>query len=134
MNATGSLPLIHVNDVANAIKIILANHEKIIENFEIFLLCEKSYSYDELVEIVRKIFGKGGCIKLPFFLFYSLGWILEIMLKLVGKPEPINRYRVKSSCRERLVDCSKFSSTFSNYRFEQNLEKFLKELQRENEL
>ena len=92
--------------------------------YDVNLICEGSYSYDRLVELVRKKFGEGGALNLPYSFLYSTIFMVEVMFKVLGKPEPLNRRRLLSLTKDRTVDCSKFVNTFK-FKFEQNVERFI---------
>jgi nucleoside-diphosphate-sugar epimerase len=120
----GSLPLIHVEDVAEAVCTVLENHGRLCRKFDVALLCEKSYSYDELARIVRRKYGRGGLLKVPHWFLYDSIRLVEVLCKFLGRPEPLNRQRLVSLTKDRIVDCRKFVDTF-HFRFQHDLETFL---------
>ena len=120
----GSLPLIHVDDVVKAVGTVIENHERISALSEINLLCEKSYGYDDLAKMVRHKYGKGGILKLPFWVLYASIWAVEVLSAVLGRPEPINRRRLLSMTKDRVIDCRMFVDTFG-FKFDHDLESFL---------
>jgi nucleoside-diphosphate-sugar epimerase len=120
----GSLPLIHLRDCVGATYAVIRNASRIQENFEVYLVCEGSCSYSRLVDLVRKKYGQGGTIAVPFFLMYLGTWVIERVFGLMGKPEPLNRRRLVSLTKDRVVDSSKFVKTF-HFKFEENVEAFV---------
>jgi nucleoside-diphosphate-sugar epimerase len=120
----GSLPLIHVEDVTEAVCAVLENHSRLSSRFDVAMLCEKSYSYDELARIVRRKYGRGGLLKVPHWFLYDSVRILEVLHSFLGRPEPLNRRRLVSLTKDRIVDCRKFVDTF-HFKFERDVEAFL---------
>jgi nucleoside-diphosphate-sugar epimerase len=120
----GTLPLIHVQDAVNAIYVVIQNIDRIEKKYNVNLICEGSYSYNRLVELVRNKFGKGRALSLPYAFMYVAILMLEGAFRIIGKPEPLNRHRLISLTKVRIVDCSKFVNTFK-FKFEQNVERFL---------
>ena len=119
----GSLPLIHVRDAVDGTCAIIRNANAIQENFAIYLLSEGSYSYNRMVDLVKKKFGRGGALKLPYPLLYLATSITEVVFELLGKPEPLNRRRLVSLTKDRQVDSGKFVNTFQ-FKFQENVESF----------
>ncbi len=120
----GSLPLIHVQDAVNAIRAVIENMGRIERKYDVNLISEGSYSYDQLVDVVRNTFGKGGALRLPYSFLYVAILMVEVAFKVLGKPEPLNRRRLLSLTKDRIVDCNKFVDTFK-FKFEQNVERFI---------
>lgn len=120
----GSLPLVHLRDVVGSTFAVIQNKDKIQGNYEIYLVCEGSYSYNRLVELVRKRFGSGGTMQVPYFLMYFGTAIAERLFGILGKPEPLNRRRLISLTKDRIVDCSKFMNAFQ-FQFAENVESFI---------
>jgi nucleoside-diphosphate-sugar epimerase len=123
-NKVGSLPLIHVDDVVKAVGTVIENHERISAPSEITLLCEKSYGYDDLATLVRHKYGKGSILKMPFWVLYASIWVVEILSAILGRPEPLNRRRLLSMTKDRVIDCRKFVETFG-FEFDHDVESFL---------
>jgi len=119
-----TLPLIHVQDTVNAILAVIQNIDRIEGKYDVNLICEGSYSYHRLVDLVRNKFGQGGALNLPYSFMYAAILMLEGAFKILGKPEPLNRHRLISLTKDRMVDCSKFINSFE-FKFEQNVERFL---------
>jgi nucleoside-diphosphate-sugar epimerase len=109
----GSLPLIHLRDCVGATYAVIRNASRIQENFEVYL-----------VDLVRKKYGQGGTIGVPFFVMYLGTSVIERAFGLMGKPEPLNRRRLVSLTKDRVVDSSKFMNTFQ-FKFEENVEAFV---------
>ena len=74
--------------------------------------------------MVRKKYGQGGTIAVPFSLMYLGTSVIERGFGLMGKPEPLNRRRLVSLTKDRVVDSSKFVKTFQ-FKFEENVEAFV---------
>lgn len=129
-NKVGTLPLIYVDEVADIIRYIADNYEiiynKMHENFKIFMLCEGNYSYTNLVNMVRKTFGKGGYIPVPYELMYLAAFFIENVFKLLNKNEPFNTYRLKSFCKRRIVEDN--FAVYFNYKYKYNLINFLMDI------
>ena len=123
-NRVGSLPLIHVDDVVKAVGTVIENHERISAPSEIILLCERSYGYDDLAKMVRHKYGKGGILKMPFWVLYASIWVIEVLCAVLGRPEPLNRRRLLSMTKDRVIDCRKFVETFV-FHFDHDVESFL---------
>lgn len=120
----GSLPLLHVRDAARATCAVVRNHHSVPGGYEVNLLSEKSYSYDEIKDLVIQKYGTGRLIRLPYSLFYALVLVTEILFRVAGKPEPLNRHRLLSLTKKRAVDSRKFVKSFE-YQFENDLASFL---------
>ena len=123
-NQVGSLPLVHADDVVKAVCTAIENHERMNGLAEVYLLCERSCSYDELARLVRRKYGKGGVLKMPFWVLYTSIWAVEVLCRVLGRPEPLNRHRLRSMTKDRVVDCTKFVETFA-FKFDHDLESFL---------
>jgi nucleoside-diphosphate-sugar epimerase len=120
----GSLPLVHLRDVVGSTYAVIQHRDRIRENCSVYLVCEGSYSYDQLVELVRDKYSQGGSLKVPYFLMYLGTAVAERVFRILDKPEPLNRRRVVSLTKVRVVDSSKFVNTFQ-YKFEMNVASFL---------
>jgi nucleoside-diphosphate-sugar epimerase len=120
----GSLPLVHLRDVIGSTNAVIQHRDRIQGNYQVYLVCEGSYSYNRLVELVRKKFGSGGAIQVPYFLMYFGTSIAERLFGFLGKPEPLNRQRLLSLTKDRVVDCSKFVNAFQ-FKFEESVETFI---------
>lgn len=120
----GSLPLIHLRDCVGATYAVIRNAARMPTNFGIYLVSEGSCSYHRLVELVRKKYGQGGVIGVPFFVMYLGTAVIERVFGLMGKAEPLNRRRLISLTKDRVIDSSKFKNTFQ-FKFEENVEAFV---------
>lgn len=123
-NRIGSLPLIHANDVVKAVCTAVENHKRIKTLTEVNLLCEKSCRYEDLAKLVKQKYGKGGMLKLPFWILYASIWMVEVLFATLGRPEPLNRRRLRSMTKDRIIDCRKFVETFG-FQFDHDVESFL---------
>ncbi len=123
-NKVGSLPLIHLTDAVNATYAVIGDATGIPGNYAVYVICEKSYSYDYLTDLVKKKYGHSGTLKIPYWLFYLATLAAEGGFKLLRKPEPLNRLRLVSMTTDRIIDCRKFIDTF-NFRFGHNLQSFV---------
>jgi len=123
-NRVGTLPLIHLTDAVNATYAVIRDFYRIQGNYAVNLICENSYSYDYLTDLVKKKYGRGGTLKIPYWLLYLATFTIEGVFKVLGKPEPLNRLRLVSMTTDRIIDCRKFIETF-NFRFDHNLESFV---------
>jgi len=120
----GSLPLIHLRDCVGATYAVVRNAARMQTNFEVYLVSEGSCSYSRLVELVRKKYGQGGMIGVPFFVMYLGTAVIERVFGLMGKAEPLNRRRLLSLTKDRVIDSSKFKNTFQ-FKFEESVEAFV---------
>lgn len=120
----GSLPLVHIRDVVAATCAVIRSAGRIPDAFSVYLVSEGSYSYDQIVALVRSKYGQGGTLKLPYFLMYLGISMMEGVFTLFGKPEPLNRRRLVSLTRDRVVDSTKFRNTFQ-FKFEENVERYV---------
>ncbi len=120
----GSLPLVHLRDVVGSTYAVIQKQASIAQNYEVYLVCEGSYSYGRLVELVRKRFGQGGMLGLPFFFMYLGTAVAERLFGMLGKPEPLNRRRLVSLTKDRVVDSSKFRNAFQ-FQYAENVERFI---------
>jgi nucleoside-diphosphate-sugar epimerase len=116
--------MVHLRDVVGSTYAVIQNRDRIQGNYEIYLVCEGSYYYNRLVELVRKRFGSGGTMQVPYFLMYFGTAIAERLFGILGKPEPLNRRRLISLTKDRVVDCSKFLNAFQ-FKFAENVESFI---------
>jgi nucleoside-diphosphate-sugar epimerase len=123
-NKIGTLPLLHVEDAAKATCMVINNYALIQRKYDVNVVCEGSYSYRDLDVLVREKYGTGRTVKLPYALFHMMVLFIEILFKVAGKPEPLNRRRLLSMTKDRIVDCRKFVRTF-NFEFDHNLPSFL---------
>ncbi len=126
-NRMGTLPLVHLADAINATYAVITDADRICWNYDVNLVCEKSYSYDYLTALVRRKYGQGGMLKVPYSVLYLATLLIEALFKALGKPEPLNRVRLESIGTDRIINCRKFTGTF-NFRFENNLESFVAQL------
>ena len=120
----GSLPLIHLRDCVSATYAVIRDVNRIQKNFEVYLVCESSCSYNRLVELVRKKYGHGGLMKVPYFLMHLGTAVAERLFGLLGKPEPLNTRRLISLTKDRTIDSSKFTNAFQ-FRFQESVEGFV---------
>jgi nucleoside-diphosphate-sugar epimerase len=121
---SGSLPVIHVADAARAICAVVNYPGRLKGNYDVILVCEGSYAYDQLVTMVRQTYGNGSALKVPYALMYGGTTMLETLFRVLRKPEPLNRARLTSFTKKRVVDCTKFITNFS-FNFEQNVNSFI---------
>jgi nucleoside-diphosphate-sugar epimerase len=120
----GSLPLVHLRDVVGSTTAVIQNVDRIPSKYEVYLVAEGSYSYSQLVDMVRAKYGRGGMLAVPYFVTYLGTAALERAFALMGKPEPLNRRRLVSLTKDRVVDCSKFVNTFQ-FKFAENVRTYL---------
>ncbi len=120
----GSLPLINLRDVVKSTYAVVRNVDSIQGNYSVYLVCEGSYSYNHLALLVEKKYGQGGVLRMPFWFMYLGVWMLEVVFGLLQRPEPLNRRRLVSLTKDRIVDSSKFVNAF-NFKFEENVERFI---------
>jgi len=123
-NRVGTLPLIHVKDAVKATCNVVKHVGLVQDNYDVNLVCEGSYSFDDLAEVVRRKYGKGNTLKLPYSVMYLATWAIESLFKSVGKPEPLNRRRMISMTKDRIIDCRRFQETY-HFECDQNVEAFL---------
>ncbi len=120
----GSLPLIHLRDCVGATYAVIRNASVIENNFEVYLVCESSFSYNRLADLVRKRYGQGGMMQVPYFVMFLGTSVVERLFGLLGKPEPLNRRRLISLTKDRTVDSSKFMKAFQ-FQFQESVEGFV---------
>lgn len=120
----GSLPLIGIRDVVSATCAVIRNVDKIRENYDVHLLSEGSYTYNQLVDLVKTKYGRGGMLRIPYSLLYLAISMVEGVFWLLRKPEPLNRRRLVSLTKDRIVDSSKFVNAFG-FKFEENVRSFI---------
>jgi len=120
----GSLPLIHIRDVVAATCAVIENPRAVQGTFEVYLLSEGSYSYNKMVSLVKERFGQGRALQFPYSVMYLGISMVEGVFRLLGKPEPLNRRRLVSLTKERVVNSTKFVKSF-NFKFEENAERFV---------
>lgn len=120
----GSLPLVHIRDVVGATLAVIRNVDAIRENYNVHLICEGSYSYDRLADLVKEKYSQGGMIRIPYALLYLATLLAEIIFRIARKPEPLNRRRLLSLTKDRIVDSSKFVNTFG-FKFEERVQDFI---------
>lgn len=120
----GSLPLIHIRDVVAATCAVIRNSGRIPEAFSVYLVSEGSYSYDQLVALVREKYGQGGALKLPYSLMYFGISMVEGVFSFFNKPEPLNRRRLVSLTKDRVVDSTRFMNAFQ-FKFKENVERYV---------
>ena len=61
---------------------------------------------------------------MPFWALYSAIWVVEVVFAALGRPEPLNRRRLLSMTKDRVIDCRKFVETF-DFKFDRDVESFL---------
>lgn len=120
----GSLPLIHLRDCVGATCAVIRNTNRMQDNFEVYLVCESSCSYSRLVELVRKKYGQGGLMEIPYFVMYLGTSAVQRLFGLLGKPEPLNTRRLVSLTKDRTIDSSKFTKAFQ-FQFQESVEGFI---------
>ena len=120
----GSLPLIHLRDCVGATFAVIRNANRMENNSEVYLVCESSCSYNQLLELVRRKYGQGGMMKVPYFVMYLGTAVVQRLFGLLGKPEPLNTRRLVSLTKDRIVDSSKFMKTFQ-FQFQESVEGFI---------
>jgi nucleoside-diphosphate-sugar epimerase len=120
----GSLPLIHIRDVVAATCAVIRNADRIADTFSVYLVSEGSYSYEQIVALVRKKYGQGAALKLPYSMMYFGISLVEGVFNLLNKPEPLNRRRLVSLTKDRVVDSRKFMNAFQ-FKFEENVERYV---------
>jgi len=120
----GTLPLINIRDVVGATLAIIQNPHKIPGKYDVQLVCEGSHSYSRLVDLVKKKYGQGGMLRIPYSLMYIGTAFIERAFRVLGKPEPLNRRRLISLTKDRVVDCMTFVKMFQ-FKFEENAENFI---------
>jgi nucleoside-diphosphate-sugar epimerase len=123
-DSIGSLPLVHIRDVVGATCAVIRNSERTPDAFSVYLVSEGSYSYDQIVALVRKKYGQGRALKLPYSLMYVGISVVEGVFNLINKPEPLNRRRLVSLTKDRVVDSAKFMNAFQ-FKFEENVERYV---------
>lgn len=117
---TGSLPLIHIDNFIDTITYILQY-----DSIELqILVCGENYKYFDIINMVRNNHGVGGYIKVPYIIAFIGIKCIEIVYHLLNKIEPINTYRLKSMCKNRRIDDSKFKNL--RVEFRSNLQEFIK--------
>jgi nucleoside-diphosphate-sugar epimerase len=122
----GTLPVVHIRDVVRATHAIIRKMDRIRENYNVYLICEGSYSYNRLVDLVHAKYTQGGMLRIPYSFLYLATALAEGVFRLLRKPEPLNRRRLVSLTKDRIVDSSKFVETFE-FKFEENVQSFLEE-------
>jgi len=122
--SSGSLPLIHLRDVVGATYAVIQNSDRIQENYAVYLVCEGSYTYTRLVDRVREKFGQGGTLKVPYSVMYLGTSVVERVFGLLGRPEPLNRRRLLSLTKDRIVDSNKFMNKFE-FQFKESVDHFI---------
>ena len=120
----GSLPLIHLRDCVGATFAVIGNANRMENNSEVYLVCESSCSYNQLLELVRRKYGQGGMMKVPYFVMYLGTAVVQRLFGFLGKPEPLNTRRLVSLTKDRIVDSSKFMKTFQ-FQFQESVEGFI---------
>ena len=123
-NGFGTLPLLHVGDATKATCRILEDVSKIRKNYDVNLICENSYSYRCLEQLVKRKYGTARILSVPYSAMYLAVLGIETLFKLWGRPEPLNRRRLASMTKNRIVDCGKFMEKFT-FQFDHTVEKFL---------
>lgn len=123
-NRVGTLPLVHLKDAINATYAVIQDSSQISANFDVNIVCEKSYSYNDIADLVKLKHGRGGTLRIPYALLYLMTFGIECAFKVLGKPEPLNRLRLVSMTTDRIIDCTKFINAFS-FKFNHNLESFV---------
>lgn len=120
----GSLPVLHVADAVKATCLVVKNCAIIDRKFDVNVVCEGSYSYSIFDKLVKGRYGTGRTISVPYGILYVIVLLMEIVFKIAGRPEPLNRRRLVSMTKDRVVDCKKFVDTF-NFKFDHDLPHFM---------
>jgi nucleoside-diphosphate-sugar epimerase len=123
-NRVGTLPLLHVSDAARATCLVVKKYDLLQGKYDVNLISENSYSYDDLKALVTRRYGSGRVLKLPYAFLYSAILVIESVFRVIGKPEPLNRRRLISMTKARVVDCEKFLQTFG-FQFDHDVATFM---------
>jgi nucleoside-diphosphate-sugar epimerase len=120
----GSLPLIHLRDCVGATFAVICNAHRMQNNFDVYLVCESSCSYNRLLELIQRKYGQGGLMRVPYFVMYLGTSVVQRLFGFLGKPEPLNTRRLVSLTKDRTVDSGKFMRTFQ-FQFQESVEGFI---------
>ncbi len=85
-NETGTLPLLHVVDSVRATCAVLSSIGQLNNDFDVNLVCEGSYSYRYLAQLVRNKHGTGGILELPYPILYALIVMVEYLFRFWFPP------------------------------------------------
>jgi predicted dehydrogenase/nucleoside-diphosphate-sugar epimerase len=105
-DGTRELPLVYVEDVIDAIVLAAEASEP---DGSIFHIVDRTRITQNQVirDYISKNAKKAKVIHLPMAVVYSLALGVEFLAKILKRPAPLSRYRVKSALARMRFDCSR---------------------------
>lgn len=100
------LPLVYVDNVADAVFLCLKTHEA---DYQIFNVVDtEEITKKRYMEgLVKKLYPQSQLVYLPYWLLYGLTWIQERVFRVLRRPPFLTTYRLVSSQRPIRYNSSK---------------------------
>jgi predicted dehydrogenase/nucleoside-diphosphate-sugar epimerase len=103
-DGTQELPLVYVDDVANAIELAAENSK--FDGTVFHIVGQAHLTQNQMVhDFIRKGSIKAKVVHLPLAIVYSLALGLEVLSKVLKRSAPLSIYRVKSAMARLRFDC-----------------------------
>ncbi len=105
-DGTRELPLVYVEDVIDAI--LLAAETSEFDGSVFHIVDRTRITQNQVVrDYISKNAKKAKVIHVPVALVYTLALCVELLAKVLKRPAPLSRYRVKSALARMQFDCSR---------------------------
>ena len=105
-DGTRELPLVYVEDVVDAI--LLAAETSEFDGSVFHIVDGTRITQNQVVrDYISKNVKKAKVIHVPVALVYSLAFCVELLAKVLKRPAPLSRYRIKSALARMHFDCSR---------------------------
>ncbi len=105
-DGTRELPLVYVEDVIDAI--VLAAQSRKFDGSVFHIVDRTRITQNQVIrDYISKNSKKAKVIHLPMTVVYSLALGVELLSKMLKRPAPLTRYRVKSALARMRFDCSR---------------------------
>jgi len=91
------LPLVYIDDVVDAVELAV---KKDLRGGEIIQLVDReALTQLEVLELATR--RRPKTLRMPRWMVFSLGWMSQVMLGILGRKSPLNVYRLKSALAMR---------------------------------
>jgi predicted dehydrogenase/nucleoside-diphosphate-sugar epimerase len=105
-DGTRELPLVYVEDVIDAI--VLAAETSEFDGKVFHIVDQTRITQNQVVrDYIARNAKKAKVIHLPIAVVYTLALGVEVLAKVLKRPAPLSRYRVKSALARMRFDCSR---------------------------
>jgi nucleoside-diphosphate-sugar epimerase len=105
-DGTRELPLVYVEDVIDAI--VLSAETSEFDGRVFHIVDRTRITQNQVVsDYISRNAKKAKVIHLPMAVVYTLALGVEVLAKVLKRPAPLSRYRVKSALARMRFDCSR---------------------------